>query len=57
MQCNEVKEKRTGGHLDKAREAPVGESRLLAVHFRFRELAEIPPVSATVQRQLKGFVS
>ena len=57
MQCNGVKVKRTEGHLDKAREAPVGEGGLLAVHFRFQELAELPPVSARVQKQLKGFVS
>ena len=48
---------RTWGHLDKAREAPVGKRGLLAVHFRFGELAELQPVSAKVQRQLKEFAS
>ena len=35
----------------------VGECQLLEVHFRFEELAQVPPVSAKVQRQLKGFVN
>ena len=56
-QCNEIIVARTRGHLD-TREAVVGECQLLEVHFRFEELAQLPPVSATmVQRQLKGFVN
>ena len=55
-QCNEIIVARTRGHLD-TREAVVGECQLLEVHFRFEELAQLPPVSAMVQRQLKGFVN
>ena len=51
--CNDIKVERTWGHLDKAREAPVGQRWLLAVHFRFEQVAELAPVSAKVQRQLK----
>ena len=40
------------GHLDEAREAPVGQGTLLGVHCRVTQ-----PVTAKVQRQLKGFVS
>ena len=52
--CNAIKVDRTWGHLDEAREAPVGQRWLLAVHFRFEEVVELAPVSAKVQRQLKG---
>ena len=54
VKCNKIKVERTWGHLDKARKAPVGQRWLLAVHFRFEEVAELVPVSANVQRQLKG---
>ena len=42
--------------MARRREAPVGERRLLEVHFRFEEYAELPPVLAKVQKQLKEFV-
>ena len=54
---NEIKVERARGHLDEAREAPVGERRLLAVHFRFGELVQLPPDSAKVQKQLKELAS